>query len=403
MTRLYLAIILGISALLRIFRLGTPNEVVFDEVYYVDGARDLLANGVELTNGKPEFVVHPPIGKWMIAIGIKLFGDNPIGWRISAALFGVVSIYLIFLVARKLFKSDFLALLSAALASIDGIHLVMSRTALLDIFLMTFLLGAFTALIYQKYLLMALMLGLGLGTKWSALYFIIAIAIYLFIRERRALISYVIVIPSVYLISWSGWFLSSNGWDRQSSSNSLLSLFNYHKEILNFHTGLETDHPYQASPWNWLILGRPTSFFYDSPKNCGSDNCAQEILAMGTPTIWWLGLISIFITIGYFIHRRDKSAGLILLALLSNYLPWLMFPERTTFYFYAIAFQPYLILAITFAIKEFLADSQGKRRVWVLSGFSLSALVFLYFLPLYLGTVLTYDAWYSRMWFSSWI
>ena len=403
MTRLYLAIILGISALLRIFRLGTPNEVVFDEVYYVDGARDLLANGVELTNGKPEFVVHPPIGKWMIAIGIKLFGDNPIGWRISAALFGVVSIYLIFLVARKLFKSDFLALLSAALASIDGIHLVMSRTALLDIFLMTFLLGAFTALIYQKYLLMALMLGLGLGTKWSALYFIIAIAIYLFIRERRALISYVIVIPSVYLISWSGWFLSSNGWDRQSSSNSLLSLFNYHKEILNFHTGLETDHPYQASPWNWLILGRPTSFFYDSPKNCGSDNCAQEILAMGTPTIWWLGLISIFITIGYFIHRRDKSAGLILLALLSNYLPWLMFPERTTFYFYAIAFQPYLILAITFAIKEFLADSQGKRRVWVLSGFSLSALVFLYFLPLYLGTVLTYESWYSKMWFSSWI
>ena len=403
MTRLYLAIILGISALLRIFRLGTPNEVVFDEVYYVDGARDLLANGVELTNGKPEFVVHPPIGKWMIAIGIKLFGDNPIGWRISAALFGVVSIYLIFLVARKLFKSDFLALLSAALASIDGIHLVMSRTALLDIFLMTFLFGAFTALIFQKYLLMALMLGLGLGTKWSALYFIIAIAVYLFIRERRALISYVIIIPSVYLISWSGWFLSINGWNRKSSSNSLLSLFNYHKEILDFHTGLETDHPYQASPWNWLILGRPTSFFYDSPKNCGSDNCAQEILAMGTPTIWWLGLISIFITIGYFIHRRDKSAGLILVALLSNYLPWLMFPERTTFYFYAIAFQPYLILAITFAIKEFLADSQGKRRVWVLSGFSLSALVFLYFLPLYLGTELTYESWYSRMWFSSWI
>jgi dolichyl-phosphate-mannose--protein O-mannosyl transferase len=402
-TRLYLAIILGISALLRIFRLGTPNEVVFDEVYYVDGARDLLANGVELTNGKPEFVVHPPIGKWMIAIGIKLFGDNPIGWRISAALFGVVSIYLIFLVARKLFKSDFLALLSTALASVDGIHLVMSRTALLDIFLMTFLFGAFTALIFQKYLLMALMLGLGLGTKWSALYFIIAIAVYLFIRERRALISYVIIIPSVYLVSWSGWFLSINGWNRKSSSNSLLSLFNYHKEILDFHTGLETDHPYQASPWNWLILGRPTSFFYDSPKNCGSDNCAQEILAMGTPTIWWLGLISIFITIGYFIHRRDKSAGLILLALLSNYLPWLLFPERTTFYFYAIAFQPYLILAITFAIKEFLADSQGKRRVWVVSGFSLSALVFLYFLPLYLGTVLTYEAWYSRMWFSSWI
>ena len=403
MTRLYLVIILGISALLRTFRLGTPNELVFDEVYYVDGARDFLANGVELTDGKAEFVVHPPVGKWMIAIGMKLFGDDPFGWRISAALFGVASIYLIFLAARKLFNSDFLALLSAALASIDGLHLVMSRTALLDIFLMTFLLGAFVALLYQRYFLMALMLGLALGTKWSALYFIIAIAIYLLVKERKALISYSIIIPSVYLISWSGWFFSRNGWDRNSSSNSLSSLFNYHKEILNFHTNLEVDHSYEASPWNWLILGRPTSFFYASPKTCGADNCAQEILAMGTPPIWWVGLIAIFVTIGYFIYRRDKSAGFILLGLLSNYLPWLLFPERTTFYFYAIAFQPFLILAIAFATKEFLKESENQRRIWVLSGFSLSALVFLYFAPLYLGTVLTYDAWYSRMWFASWI
>lgn len=403
MTRLYLVIILGISALLRTFRLGTPNELVFDEVYYVDGARDFLANGVELTDGKAEFVVHPPVGKWMIAIGMKFFGDDPFGWRISAALFGVASIYLIFLAARKLFNSDFLALLSAALASIDGLHLVMSRTALLDIFLMTFLLGAFVALLYQRYFLMALMLGLALGTKWSALYFIIAIAIYLLVKERKALISYSIIIPSVYLISWSGWFFSSNGWDRNSSSNSLSSLFNYHKEILNFHTNLKVDHSYEASPWNWLILGRPTSFFYASPKTCGADNCAQEILAMGTPPIWWVGLIAIFVTIGYFIYRRDKSAGFILLGLLSNYLPWLLFPERTTFYFYAIAFQPFLILAIAFATKEFLKESENQRRIWVLSGFSLSALVFLYFAPLYLGTVLTYDAWYSRMWFASWI
>ncbi|MFM8329525.1 MAG: dolichyl-phosphate-mannose--protein mannosyltransferase [Actinomycetales bacterium] len=403
MTRLYLVIILGISALLRTFRLGTPNELVFDEVYYVDGARDFLANGVELTDGKAEFVVHPPVGKWMIAIGMKLFGDDPFGWRISAALFGVASIYLIFLAARKLFNSDFLALLSAALASIDGLHLVMSRTALLDIFLMTFLLGAFVALLYQRYFLMALMLGLALGTKWSALYFIIAIAIYLLVKERKALISYSIIIPSVYLISWSGWFFSSNGWDRNSSSNSLSSLFNYHKEILNFHTNLKVDHSYEASPWNWLILGRPTSFFYASPKTCGADNCAQEILAMGTPPIWWVGLIAILVTIGYFIYRRDKSAGFILLGLLSNYLPWLLFPERTTFYFYAIAFQPFLILAIAFATKEFLKESENQRRIWVLSGFSLSALVFLYFAPLYLGTVLTYDAWYSRMWFASWI
>ena len=405
MTRLYLAVILGISALLRSWRLGSPDKLVFDEVYYVDGARDLLANGVEVTDSKPEFVVHPPVGKWLIAMGIKLFGDDPMGWRISAAFFGVLSILLIFIVARRLFNSDFLALLAAALVSIDGLHVVMSRTALLDIFLMTFLLGAFLALLNENYLLLAVLLGLALGTKWSALYFIIAVGIYLLVKVRKELITYVLIIPIVYLITWSGWFISDKGWDRNSSGNSLISLLNYHREILAFHTGLKVDHSYEASPWNWLILGRPTSFFYASPKNCGADDCAQEILAMGTPVIWWAGLISLFVTIGYFIYRREKSAGLILLGLLSNYLPWLLFPERTTFYFYAIAFQPFLILTIIYAVKQFLGESEetSGRRIWVLSGFSLAVLIFLYFAPLYLGTVLTYDAWYSRMWFSSWI
>jgi dolichyl-phosphate-mannose--protein O-mannosyl transferase len=154
-----------------------------------------------------------------------------------------------------------------------------------------------------------------------------------------------------------------------------------------------------------LILGRPTSFFYESPKSCGAESCSQEILAMGTPIIWWFGLITLFITIGYFISRKDRAAGLILLALLSNYLPWFLFPERTTFYFYAIAFLPYLILAITYSIKLYLEDEtkQPKRIQNVYAALGLTALIFAYFAPVYLGIVLTYDDWYSRMWLPSWI
>jgi len=65
---------------LRIFNLSTPKGLVFDEIYYVDGARDYLKHGVEVTNGAAEFVVHPPVGKWLIAAGIKLFGDHEFGW-----------------------------------------------------------------------------------------------------------------------------------------------------------------------------------------------------------------------------------------------------------------------------------------------------------------------------------
>ena len=403
--RLILGLILLLTALIRFWNLGTPDKLVFDEVYYVDGAKDYLTNGVETTKGAAEFVVHPPVGKWLIALGIQILGDSPAGWRLSAAIFGTFSILLIYFVALRLFSSQFLALVSAGLMSIDGLHLVMSRTALLDIFLMFFLLAAFLALLHERHIVAALLLGLALGTKWSAIYFIAAILIYLLVINRRRVLLYLPIIPITYFFTWSGWQISDKGWSRDYSSNPLISLFQYHREILNFHTGLTTEHSYEASPWNWLVLGRPTSFFYESPKSCGAESCSQEILAMGTPIIWWFGLIALFITLGYFITRRERGAGLILLALLSNYLPWLLFPERTTFYFYAIAFLPYLILAITYSIKLYLEDEakQPKRIQNVYAALGLTALIFAYFAPVYLGIVLTYDDWYSRMWLPSWI
>ena len=403
--RLILGLILLLTALIRFWNLGTPDKLVFDEVYYVDGAKDYLTNGVETTKGAAEFVVHPPVGKWLIALGIQILGDSPAGWRLSAAIFGTFSILLIYFVALRLFSSQFLALVSAGLMSIDGLHLVMSRTALLDIFLMFFLLAAFLALLHERHIVAALLLGLALGTKWSAIYFIAAILIYLLVINRRRVLLYLPIIPITYIFTWSGWLISDKGWSRDYSSNPLISLFQYHREILNFHTGLTTEHSYEASPWNWLVLGRPTSFFYESPKSCGAESCSQEILAMGTPIIWWFGLIALFITLGYFITRRERGAGLILLALLSNYLPWLLFPERTTFYFYAIAFLPYLILAITYSIKLYLEDEakQPKRIQNVYAALGLTALIFAYFAPVYLGIVLTYDDWYSRMWLPSWI
>lgn len=400
-----LSLVLLAAAALRFWNLATPGELVFDEVYYVDGARDYLSAGVEVSDGKPEFVVHPPLGKWAIAAGIAIGGDNSFGWRISSALAGTLAIGLIFLVARRLFGSYPIALGAAILSSVDGLHLVMSRTALLDIFLALFLLAAFLALLYEQHFLTALALGAALATKWSAAYFIVAIGVYLLVKARRELWKYLVTVPSLYLISWSGWFLSDKGWARDSNSNPLLALWNYHREILGFHTGLTEDHSYEASPWNWLLLGRPTSFFYASPKTCGAESCSQEILALGTPFLWWGGAIAIAVTIGYFISRRERVAGLILLALGANFLPWLLFPERTTFYFYAIAFQPFLILAICYVATKFLEapETRLRRQQIAISALGLVTICFLYFLPIYIGSVLTYDAWYARMWLTNWI
>ena len=400
-----LAFVLLLGGLVRFINLSSPAELVFDEVYYVNGAQDYLKNGVETDGAKPEFIVHPPVGKWAIAAGIKIFGDNSFGWRFSAALVGTLSILLIFLVARRLFHSYFLALLAAALTAIDGLHIVMSRTALLDIFLMFFILLGFLLVLYERNILAALAFGLALGTKWSALYFIAAILIYLIVTRKRVPYSYLIIIPITYIASWFGWFLSDKGWSRNFSSNPIISWLHYHREMLNFHTGLTTEHSYQANPWNWLILGRPTSFFYSTPKSCGQSNCSQEILAMGTPLIWWSGVFAVTITLGYFLYRREKVALLILIGVAANYLPWFFFQKRTMFYFYSIAFQPFLILSIVYVVAKAFEKPEKWRanRGYFYLWSGLVILSFIYFLPLFIGSVLPYDSWYDRMWFPSWI
>src|ERR1700685_2010103 len=135
------ALSLGLAAFfLRTWHLGAIKGFIFDEVYYAQNANSLLHHGVELDpkSGVAEFIVHPPVGKWMIALGIKIFGFHEFGWRISAALVGTASIVMIFYIAKRLFNNYFLALSAGILMSADGLHLVMSRTALLDIFLMFF-------------------------------------------------------------------------------------------------------------------------------------------------------------------------------------------------------------------------------------------------------------------------
>ena len=420
-----------ISFGLRLWDLGTPKGLVFDEVYYVDGARDFLKYGVEVTKSAPEFVVHPPVGKWCIALGIKIFGNNEFGWRFAAAVAGALTIYLVGRIARKLFNSRILSALASLLMALDGLHLVHSRTALLDLFLTLFILLAVYAWLKENYWRSGIWFGLALGTKWSAVYFVGAFALLAMYRDRHRVelwftlllkrIAQFAILPLLtYLLSWTGWFLSSRGWDRhwadsQSTSwsiipKSLRSFWHYQAEILHFHTTLTTPHSYQANPWSWLIMGRPTSFFYETPKTCGSNNCSQEVLALGTPLLWWLGLFALATVLGFWMRSLafrmpDFTAGIILLGVAAGYLPWFLFQKRTVFTFYAIVFEPFLILALVYCAQKILgAPPWGKRsKVLIAVIVLLIAANFIYFWPVFTGSVISYDAWQRLMWFPSWI
>jgi dolichyl-phosphate-mannose--protein O-mannosyl transferase len=416
---------LGFAAfglILRLWNLDSPKGKVFDEIYYATNAESLLQNGIEIDSksGLAQFIVHPPTGKWLIASGIKLFGYNEFGWRFAAAIIGSISIILMYFTAKKLFNNKLLSVFATALISLDGLHLVHSRIALLDIFLLFFIQIAVLAFLHSKYWISALSLGLACSVKWSGLYVLIALAFYVLvldirrnhylgsqfpIREmiRKSLffrfLQFGIFPVVIYVASWFSWFVTNTGWDRNYSSNPLFSLWHYHSEILNFHTKLTEEHPYSANPWSWLIQGRPTSFFYETPKSCGGASCSQEILALGTPILWWAATLALIVTIGYWVSKREWQAEILLVVIGASYLPWFAIQERTMFSFYAVAFEPFLLLTVVYLLSKIV---RYQRRIAII--FTAIVLVnFLYFLPIFLGLPITYNSWSDRMWLPSWI
>ena len=404
-----ISIIIGFALTLRLWRLNLPKGYIFDEVYYAKNAASLITDGVELNEqGESEFVVHPPLGKWLIGIGIKLFGNNEFGWRVIAALVGSASVLLIYLIVQRLFNSLFLSNIAAALFALDGLHLVMSRVALLDIFLMFFILLAFYLILRNDLWLSGVVIGLAAATKWSAVFvipFLILLTVNIgganFATWGKRFSQFVLTPMGIYLLSWSGWIISSKGWARDSGSNLFSSLWNYHVEIMNFHRGLTEQHTYAANPWSWLVLGRPTSFYYETPKNCGAQSCSQEILAIGTPILWWAGIFAIAITFGLFIANKDRVSAFILAGIAGTYLPWFFIQNRTTFYFYAIAIFPFIVLALINVFNWVLNNQINRKLIY---GFVITVGInFIYFLPIFIGINIPYVDWLARMWLPSWI
>jgi 4-amino-4-deoxy-L-arabinose transferase-like glycosyltransferase len=284
-------------------------------------------------------------------------------------------------------------------------------------------------------------LGLALGTKWSALPYIAAFGLLTVawdLGARRvagirrwaggavlkdglqAFVSIVPLAALTYLATWSGWFASRDAYDRQwAAANpsaqwdwvppALRSLAEYHRSAYSFHQGLASDHPYEAHAGLWLILGRPTSFFYEKPTGCGAEACSQAVTVLGNPLIWWSSALALLILLAVWIRSRDWRAAAVLTGAAAGYLPWFLYPERTMFYFYAVAFEPFLILALVYCLGLVLggpSDSLRRRRAGVLlvgAFLAAAVLVSAYFLPIWTADVIPYEQWRQRMWFPRWI
>ena len=489
-------LVTAFGAFLRFDRLRVPRALIFDETYYAKDAWSILNHGVELnlagnansiiqaghanifapcggTAACGEYVVQPEVGKLLIAAGEWMFGLNSLGWRFASAVFGSLAILLMCRIARRMTRSTLLGCIAGLLMSLDGLEFVLSRAGILDIFLMFFVLAAFGCVLVDRdvsrarlaegvarreggpapgggprlglrkwQLAAGVFLGLAVGTKWIAAWYIVGFA-GLFLaweigaRRTAGLTSFVrgalretvwlpvtfVLIPlAVYIASWSGWFATSTGYYRDYAAthgvhtpviSALYSLYEYHRQAISFGLGLTTRHAYQSQPWDWLLVTRPVAFYaqcYTGPANyqaCPKGQVAweQEVLAIGTPAIWWGSMAALLFCLGWWLLHRDWRAGAVLLGVLAGWGPWFPLVSRTKFYYYALEFEPFLILSIVLCLGLILGPaSAGVLRrsagAGLVGAYVLCVLLmFWYFYPILAAKIITYQDWWSHIWY----
>lgn len=383
---------------IRLWRLGEPNEIVFDETYYAKWGQDYL-------EGEAFFDVHPPLGKLLIAVGIAVFGFDSFGWRSLTALFGALIGPLTYLIGRQIFASRLAAGLAGLFTLLDGLLLVQTRTALLDSFLIVFNLGAIASFFgFSKsttrkkqlflWLLTGIFIGLAAATKWTAA------AVWLLL-----VVWYAAHRPSLPKLKW-GWVLlaflvlpagiySTSFVFNHYDNGFWTYLWDWHKQTWNFHHTLTADHPYASRWWSWLYLARPVWFYF---KN--DDGLIRGILALGNPILWWGGSVALLVSLWTTIRRQTPELLFPLLLFFALYLPWTVI-SRTQFQYYIVPAVPFLFLLLGYWLSRLL--KLRLARPYALLFIIVALAIFIFFFPLYTALPISNDFYQLHVWFRSWI
>lgn len=348
--------VVAFAGILRFWNLANPVKVVFDETYYAKDAYSLLKFGyarqfVDTPKGEadkrvlagnldifldtPSLTVHPEVGKWMIAVGEQLFGMTPFGWRFMPALIGTLTVLVLIRTVRRMTRSTLIGCIAGLLLAADGLHFVMSRIALLDIFLAFWLVCAVACLVLDRdwtrsrlakalpeqgafgrvlwfrpwRIAAGICFGLALGVKWNAIWPLAGFGLLTWawdVGARRALgargavwksalldglpafVSVVLVAVVTYAATWTGWLIHDQSYGHDYASKNpatgvmkvvpddFRSLIHYHKEVLDFHTGdyiRDATHPYSSHPGGWPVLARPIGFDAVNDIKPGTSGC----------------------------------------------------------------------------------------------------------------------------------
>ncbi len=342
-----LFLLAAIALALHLSVIMQPAEPVFDEKFYVEDARYILAG-----EGSQR-IEHPPLGKLLIAAGMFVFGDNPFGWRFFSVASGITATVLFYLICRRLKLSRRASFLAAFILSLENLVFVQSGLAMLDVFSLTFMLASFLLYLKNKPCLAGVAVALAALAKLTGALALPAIAIYWWFSGRqkpRRFALAMAVAPVAFLVLMP--LLDAAIWHELANPIERLQTMFY------CYNATFADYPSEmlSRPWEWLLRLEIITY-WDSP----------HYLGMLSPSLW----LAIIPAMAYAFYRAVKKSAAALFAVAwftGVYLPWIPFSLITdrlsyVYYFYPAVGAVCLGLAVWAEAVFQRGLTQGKNRV----------------------------------------
>lgn len=396
------------------------NSSYFDEIYHARTAYEHL-RGVY-----PYEVSHPPLGKVILSLGIRLFGMTPFGWRCMGALFGVAMLPLMWNLLRRMFRDDRVALCGAALLAFDFMHLTQTRIATIDSFATLFILlmylflyRYFTEGRLRHLAACGIAFGVGAATKWTCLYAGAGLGVLWALhwvfsgvqahrdgdgrRYVRRLVSnigfclvfFVLVPGMIYYASYYpyGAARGLHGAGMYFTREYAAIVLENQRFMFTYHAGLVATHPYASRWWQWLLDLRPILYYLSY-----GDGTVSTIGAFVNPLLCWGGLLALPVLV-YHAAKRERTALFILVGYLAQVLPW-VFISRLTFEYHYFAATLFLVLALGYVFDRL--RQRGYFGI-VYAFTAASGALFALFYPVLTGvTVSRSYAWNVLKWLPDW-
>lgn len=384
------------------------NSTYFDEIYHARTAYEMTQHvyNYEWT--------HPPLGKFIMSIGIRIFGMCPFGWRIMGTLFGIAMLPIFYMFSRKVFKKGWLAAFTTTLFAADFMHFTQTRIATIDVYVTFFIILMFYFM-YQYYcmsfydtplkktfvplLFSGIFMGLGCASKWPGVYAGIGLAIVFFIVVFRRYMEYhyawlhpkeetngikngviiksfrknliktlafcvlaFIIIPgTIYTLSYIPF---NNGQDMGLIQRMIKNQI----DMWNYHSKLDATHPFSSTWYQWPIMQRPIWYYTATIKPAveGVSGAIQgNISAFGNPLVWWAGIPAFAYVLYRSIRYKDKNGIFLSVAYMAQLTPW-MGVARCTFIYHYFPSVPFITIMIGYCmyhLYESCKTEKGRRNV----------------------------------------